>query len=122
MERLEDASRSRPGQFDRLKGYLTGAEPTVAYRQVAADLGLSEGAVKTAVHRLRQDYGRLLREEIAATIADPGDLGPAGDLPKPTACIDVRACVNPEIGADLPPHKREITTRQRQRSIVTPYR
>jgi len=48
MERLEAASASRPGQFDRLRGYLTGAEPTVAYRQVAADLGLSEGAVKTA--------------------------------------------------------------------------
>lgn len=74
MERLEALSSSRPGQFDRLKGYLTGAEPTVAYRQVAADLGLSEGAVKTAVHRLRQDYGRILREEIAATIADPAEL------------------------------------------------
>ena len=74
MARLEAASSSRAGQFDRLKGYLTGAEPAVAYREVAADLGLSEGAVKTAVHRLRQDYGRFLREEIAATIADPGDL------------------------------------------------
>ena len=74
MERLEAASSSRAGQFDRLRGYLTGAEPAVSYRQVAADLGLSEGAVKTAVHRLRQEYGRLLREEIAATIADPGEL------------------------------------------------
>ncbi|HZI63730.1 MAG TPA: sigma-70 family RNA polymerase sigma factor, partial [Thermoanaerobaculia bacterium] len=74
MERLARASSSRPEQFDRLRGYLTGAEPSVAYRQVAADLGLAEGAVKTAVHRLRQDYGRILREEIAATIADPGEL------------------------------------------------
>ena len=74
MERLASASSSRPEQFERLKNCLTGAEPQVAYRQLAADLGLSEGAVKTAVHRLRQDYGRMLREEIAATIADPGDL------------------------------------------------
>jgi RNA polymerase sigma-70 factor (ECF subfamily) len=74
MERLEAASASRPAQFDRLKGYLTGAEPAVAYRQAAADLGLSEGAVKTAVHRLRKEYGRILREEIAATIADPAEL------------------------------------------------
>jgi len=74
MERLEAASASRPGQFERLKGYLTDAEPTVAYRQAAADLGLSEGAVKTAVHRLRREYGLILREEVAATIADPEEL------------------------------------------------
>lgn len=74
MARLAAASASRPAQFDRFKGYLTGAEPAAAYRQVAADLGLSEGAVKTAVHRMRKDYGRLLREEIAATIAEPGEL------------------------------------------------
>jgi RNA polymerase sigma-70 factor (ECF subfamily) len=74
MERLEAASAGRPGQFDRLKGYLTGAEPTVAYRQAAADLGLSEGAVKTAVHRLRKEYGQILREEIRATIAQPDEL------------------------------------------------
>jgi len=74
MERLAASSASRPGQFDRLKGYLTGAEPTVAYRQAAADLGLSEGAVKTAVHRLRREYGQILREEIAATVAAPDEL------------------------------------------------
>jgi RNA polymerase sigma-70 factor (ECF subfamily) len=74
MERLEDASASRPGQFERLKGYLTDTEPTVAYRQAAADLGLSEGAVKTAVHRLRREFGLVLREEVAATIADPEHL------------------------------------------------
>jgi RNA polymerase sigma-70 factor (ECF subfamily) len=74
MERLETASASRPGQFARLKGYLTGAEPDAAYREAAAELGLSEGAVKTAVHRLRKEYGRILREEIAATLVDPEDL------------------------------------------------
>jgi RNA polymerase sigma factor (sigma-70 family) len=74
MERLEAAASSRPEQFERFKGYLTGAEPALAYREAAAELGLSEGAVKTAVHRLRKEYGRILREEIAATIAEPGDL------------------------------------------------
>jgi RNA polymerase sigma-70 factor (ECF subfamily) len=74
MARLEAASAARPGQFDRLKGHLTGIEPAAAYRDVAADLGLSEGAVKTAVHRLRKEYGRLLREEIRATLADAGEL------------------------------------------------
>ena len=74
MERLEAASASRTGQFERLRGYLTDVEPTDAYRQAAADLGLSEGAVKTAVHRLRREYGTILRDEIAATLADPGEL------------------------------------------------
>jgi len=74
MQRLETASASRPAQFDKLRGYLTGAEADVAYREVAVELGLSEGAVKTAVHRLRKEYGRLLREEIAATLVDRDEL------------------------------------------------
>jgi RNA polymerase sigma-70 factor (ECF subfamily) len=72
MERLGAASRPEP--FERLKGYLTGAEDEIPYREAAAALGLSEAAVKTAVHRLRKEYGRFLREEIAATVADPADL------------------------------------------------
>jgi len=35
---------------------------------------MSEGAVKVAVHRLRKRFRRLLREQIAATVADPGDI------------------------------------------------
>jgi RNA polymerase sigma-70 factor (ECF subfamily) len=40
----------------------------------AADLGLSEGAVKTAAHRLRRRYRELLREEIAQTVASPEEV------------------------------------------------
>jgi hypothetical protein len=40
----------------------------------AAELGLSEGAVKVAVHRLRKRYRELLREEIAHTVEDPGQV------------------------------------------------
>ena len=76
MERLAEASQggAQPAQFERLQPYLTGAEPSIPYRQVAADLGVSEGAIKTAVYRLRREYGRLLRQEIAATIADPDEI------------------------------------------------
>src|SRR5262249_37500774 len=56
--------------FDLLKGGLTGDAAT-AHAVVAADLGLSEGAVKVAVHRLRKRYGELLRDEIAQTVGDP---------------------------------------------------
>jgi len=36
---------------------------------MASALGTSEGALKVAVHRLRQRYGQLVREEIAQTVA-----------------------------------------------------
>jgi len=37
-------------------------------------LGMTEGAVKTAVHRLRQRYGQLLRAQIAETVASPDEI------------------------------------------------
>src|SRR5262249_24646609 len=58
--------------FERLKGHLTGDGGAVPHARAAAELGLSEGAVKVAVHRLRRRYRELLREEIARTLDDPG--------------------------------------------------
>jgi RNA polymerase sigma factor (sigma-70 family) len=59
--------------FEALKGHLTGSE-TVGYAATAARLGMTEGAVKVAAHRLRQRYRELLREEIAQTVASPGEI------------------------------------------------
>lgn len=72
MERLEAASLGADvggERFARLKPFLTGSESELPYRDVAEELGTTEGAVKSAVHRMRQSYGRLLREEIANTAA-----------------------------------------------------
>ena len=41
---------------------------------MASALGLSEGAVKVAVHRLRRRYGVILRLEIAETVLAPADV------------------------------------------------
>lgn len=60
--------------FDRLKGFLTGDSDGVGYREVAAALGMSEGAVKVAVHRLRRQFRDALVAEIAETVADPADV------------------------------------------------
>jgi RNA polymerase sigma-70 factor (ECF subfamily) len=60
--------------FDRLKGYLTGEKGGPPYAQVAAELDLTEGAVKVAVHRLRQRYRELLRAAIGHTVADSADI------------------------------------------------
>lgn len=69
---LVDADRER--EFDLLKGFLTGEEPKKPYREVAAELAMTEGAVKVSVHRLRQRFGALLRQEIAETVARPEEV------------------------------------------------
>ena len=65
----EFASAGKAAQFAALKFCLTGEK--VALREVAGQLGSSEGAVKVAVHRLRERYGELIRAEIAETVAGP---------------------------------------------------
>jgi len=61
-------------QFEQLKPTLTEASRSVPYAEIAARLGTSEGAVKVAVHRLRQRYRELLRAEIADTVAGAEDV------------------------------------------------
>lgn len=65
------AGKGRP--FEILKQALTGARDAQPYAQLAAELSLSEGAVKVAVHRLRRRYRELLEAEIAQTVATPQD-------------------------------------------------
>lgn len=60
--------------FEQLKPTLTEASRTVPYAEMAARLGAREGAIKTAVHRLRQRYRELLRAEIASTVSGPGEV------------------------------------------------
>ena len=59
---------------DALLPYLTDTGDLPAYRIVAEQLGLTEGATKVAVHRLRQRFGAILRLEIAETVLAPADV------------------------------------------------
>jgi len=70
MARLqaESASMNKQKLFEHLKVYLTAEKSSIPYRDVAAELDMTEGAVKVAVHRLRQHYRELLRDEIAQTV------------------------------------------------------
>ncbi len=70
----EYESDGRGRCFERLKHVLTVGADAVPYRLIAADLGMTEGAVQAAVHRLRHRYGTVLRQEIAATVAQPADV------------------------------------------------
>jgi RNA polymerase sigma-70 factor (ECF subfamily) len=60
--------------FDGLKPFLTGGRESGGYALAAAELGMTEGAVKVAVHRLRRRYRQLLRDEIAQTVAGPEEI------------------------------------------------
>jgi len=60
--------------FDSLKQLLPDEPGALSQADIAAQLGMSENAVRQAFHRFRQRYQLLLREEIAHTVATPGDM------------------------------------------------
>lgn len=60
--------------FDRLKELFVDETGQPSQAEIAAELGMTPNAVKQAFHRLRQRYRMLLREEIAHTVAVPGDV------------------------------------------------
>ncbi len=61
-------------QFEVLHPLLQGDRPESRQADLAARLGLSAGALKVAIHRLRRRYGELLRAVVAHTVPDPGDV------------------------------------------------
>ena len=71
--RREQDVGGRAREFAALSPFLTsdggGERP---YREVARDLGTTDAAVRTAVHRLRQRLGAALRAEVSDTVTDPG--------------------------------------------------
>jgi RNA polymerase sigma-70 factor (ECF subfamily) len=73
MERLrrETAGTTSEERFKLFEPYLTGQEVRTPYKEAAEKLGMSEAAVKTAVHRLRKRFGELLRAEVRNTVVDP---------------------------------------------------
>ncbi len=71
--REEFAAAGKAELFEHLRGFVAG-DREVTCGEVASSLGLSESAAKSAVHRLRQRYRELVREEIAHTVADPAEI------------------------------------------------
>jgi len=61
----------KQGLFDSLKCFLLGPSKDLPYARLASRLGMTEAAVRVAVHRLRQRYRRILREKIALTVDSP---------------------------------------------------
>jgi DNA-directed RNA polymerase specialized sigma24 family protein len=72
--RAEYARDGRETVFDALKERLSADGDPASLASVAAGIGMNEGAVKVALHRLRQRYRRILNEEIALTVDSPEEI------------------------------------------------
>jgi len=72
--REECAAAGKAELFEQTKGFLMAGETAIPYAQAGRELGMDEGAVRVAVHRLRKRYRELLRDEIAQTLADPSQV------------------------------------------------
>ena len=72
MSRLRDecVAHKKEALFREAEGLLSGEKGEAPYADIATTLNMSEGAVKVAVHRLRQRYGELVRAEIAQTVTN----------------------------------------------------
>ena len=75
MSRLrEECLANHKGDlFGKVQSFLSGEKGETSYADLAAALKMSEGAIKVAVHRLRQRYGEFVRAEIAQTVATPDE-------------------------------------------------
>jgi RNA polymerase sigma factor (sigma-70 family) len=74
--RLENEYKSE-GKTDlwhRLKPHLTAERASIAYPEIAAALGLSEGAARVAVHRFRKRFREIFRQTIADTVSSPKEV------------------------------------------------
>ena len=67
--------------FEALQGFLPGGQGSVSRAELAAKRGVSVGAIDVAVHRLRQRFGALLREQVAQTVSIGGRGGGRNPLP-----------------------------------------
>jgi RNA polymerase sigma-70 factor (ECF subfamily) len=60
--------------FETLKPWLTGEAETISQGEAAARLGLNEGAVKVAIHRLRRRFREAIKHQIGQTLDNPAQV------------------------------------------------
>ncbi|MCC6353309.1 MAG: sigma-70 family RNA polymerase sigma factor [Verrucomicrobiae bacterium] len=72
--RAEYASAGKETEFESLKECLTAARGEIPYGPLATGLGLSEGATRVAVHRLRKRFRETFRAAVADTVSDPAEV------------------------------------------------
>ena len=72
--RTEFAAEGKSETFESLSPFLAGEKPDVSYQDVAQQIGISLGSVKTQIHRLRQRFATAVRSEIMQTVAAPHEV------------------------------------------------
>ncbi|MEN3370201.1 MAG: hypothetical protein V7609_2344 [Verrucomicrobiota bacterium] len=72
--REECESQGKLRAFEALRSCLGAEREDVSYPSLSQTLGVPEATVKRLVHRLRQRYRSLLRDEVAETVADPAEV------------------------------------------------
>jgi len=70
----EHAQDGKEPQFETLKPWLTGDAESLSQSAAARELGITEGAVKVAIHRLRKRFREVVKAEIAQTLGDPSEV------------------------------------------------
>jgi RNA polymerase sigma factor (sigma-70 family) len=72
--REECESKGRLRVFDAMSAYLTAERSDISYAKLALSLGIAETAVKKLLHRMRERYRALLRDEVAHTVENHADV------------------------------------------------
>jgi len=76
LKRLQEefTATGKAEVFSRVEPFLVGEKCGQTYAELALSLGTTEGSLKMTVHRMRQRYRELFREEIAHTVAGPEEI------------------------------------------------
>ena len=76
MEKLRGRfeRRGMVDQYERMQAYLTAHADETSYAETAEQLGVSAGALRVKVHRMRSEYRELLHAEVAETLEDPQEV------------------------------------------------
>lgn len=76
LERLgrRYAERGKVALFNALSPCLAGSRQEVSHARIATGLGVSEASLKIAVHRMRKEFGVLLRAELAQTVGSKAEI------------------------------------------------
>src|SRR6266568_7527295 len=72
--RREHSTAEKRDLFEALEGFLPGGQGSVSRAELAAKRGISAGAIDVAVHRLRQRFGALLREQVRRTVSSEAEV------------------------------------------------
>jgi RNA polymerase sigma-70 factor (ECF subfamily) len=113
----ESQATGRGEQFDALKPWLLGNLADRSQAEAAQELGMSEGALKVAIHRLRARFRELVKAEIAQTVDHPSQVAEELRYLVDVLAQPVPSATRPD--PDTPKHEtkaRSATSGQKPRS------